>query len=236
MLKRVINTIVFVLLFCVNAYSQDVITLKNGTSIKAKVLRVDYNVEFRLWEESDGPVRTVPFGLLTSIKYDNGRAEVYPSAVFVDGDDLHDAASSDQLSEDYLKLILTPEEFATFSMASQVYSDARKSRTIGKWHIIPGAIMLGLGSFVAIMSKSDNEAVQKQTMAAGIVAAVGGTALLTIGVIRVAGKGKKMDQAEALMNLIANQYNERNAVETVSYSPTISFGATRNGLGFALNF
>ena len=221
----------------ITAYGQDVITLKDGSSIESKVLKVDNsNVEYRLWDDGDGPVRTVSFGLVTSIKYESGRHDVFPSAIYVDGDDLHDVSTEKQLSEDYLKLILTPEELRTFKLASSEYSDARRSRAIGKWHIIPGAVILGLGSLMAVLSESDNKAIQRQTMATGIAIAVGGSALLTIGIFRVAGKKKKMDEAEATMRSVANQYNKRNSAEAVSYSPTLFLGSTNNGFGLVFNF
>lgn len=239
---------ILVVLVCLGTtvYSQDVITLKDGSTIQAKVLKIDEtqmlipNVTYRLWEESDGPERTIPFKLVTSIKYESGRTDLYPSAVFVDGDDLHDAATNNQIPDDLLKLILTPEEYISFSKASTEYNDARKSRAIGKWHIIPGAIMLGLGSLLSVSSANssnyNNSKAQKGDIFGGLAIAAGGSALLTIGIIRVAGKGKKMDQAEAQMNTIADQYNERNDIKASSYSPTINLGATRNGLGLTLNF
>lgn len=245
MMKRLFILVVLVCLGT-TVYSQDVITLKDGSTIQAKVLKIDEtqmlipNVTYRLWEESEGPERTIPFKLVTSIKYESGRTDLYPSAVFVDGDDLHDAATKDQISDDFLKLILTPEEYISFTKASMDYNDARKSRTIGKWHIIPGAIMLGLGSLFAISSANSsdyyNGEAQKGNIVGGLAVAAGGSALLTIGIIRVAGKGKKMDQAEAQMNTIADQYNDRNAIDATSYSPTITLGPTRNGFGLALNF
>lgn len=228
---------VVLVLFNIIAYGQDVIVLKDGSSIESKVLKVDdSNVEYRLWNDNDGPVRTVSFGLVTSIKYESGRHDVFPSAIYIDGDDLHDVSTEKQLSDDYLKLILTPEEFRTFKLASSQFNDARRSRVIGKWHIIPGAVILGLGSLVAVLSESDNKDIQRQTMATGIAVAVGGSALLTIGIFRVAGKKKKMDEAEATMRNIANQYNKRNSAEAVSYSPTLFLGTTNNGFGLVFNF
>lgn len=236
-MKRIIALLAFILI-CSYVFAQDVVQKKNGDSFKAKVLRIDgQKIEYKLWDEVDnGPVRTMPLLIITSITYENGRIDFYPSAVYVDGDDLHDLETKKQIDDDLLFEILPFKDYESFMSASQFYSDARRSKAVGKYLLIPGSIMAGLGLLYALSSKSDNEVAQKQMRTSGFIVAAGGAVLTTIGVIKMSGKGKKMDAAEAEMKRIANDYNQRNTIEPLSRAATLSFGFTQNGIGFALNF
>ncbi len=222
------------------AYAQDVMFFKNGESLRAKVLRIDKeNVEYRAVSDDAGPVRTVPLLYLKSISYENGHTDYYPTTLFVDGDDLHNKATGSQISDELLKEYLTESEYLAFSNASLQYSKARKSRITGKWLLIPGAIVLGVGTLGAVTGPArweGNEGAQKQAVAEGIVAAVAGVALSTVGIVLMSGKGKKMDAAREDMEGVARSFNSRNSASGSSYSTTLKLGVTPNGVGLALVF
>ncbi len=223
------------------AYSQDTMVFKNGESLQAKVLRIDNNsVEYRSWGDDNGPVHTVPFRYLTSISYENGKTDYYPTTLFVDGDDLHDKATGSQISDELLKVYLTESEYLAFNNASMQYSKARKSRTTGKWLLIPGAIVAGVGTLGAITGPArweGNEGAQKQAVTEGIIAAVAGAALSTVGVVLMSGKGKKMDAAREDMDDVARSFNSRNSDNNGSrYSTILKLGVTPSGFGMALLF
>jgi hypothetical protein len=58
--------------------AQDVLTLMNGTEIKAKVLEInDTEVRYRNFGDNDGPVRTVSKSELFMIRYESGTREVF---------------------------------------------------------------------------------------------------------------------------------------------------------------
>lgn len=60
------------------AYSQDVITLTNGSEIEAKVTKVsEKEIEYKKWNNIDGPVYTLDVNKITSIKYTNGEKDVF---------------------------------------------------------------------------------------------------------------------------------------------------------------
>lgn len=239
MKKRFILSITLLLIASM-AYSQDMMVFKNGDSLKAKILRIDKNtVEYRAWGENDGPVRTLPLSHLASIAYENGHTDYYPMTLYVDGDDLHDKATGSQISDELLKVYLTPSELVAFNNASQQYSKARKNSVVGKWLLIPGAVVVGVGTLGAVTGKvrwPENEAAQKQAVIQGIVAAAAGAALSTVGIVLMSGKGKKMDAAHEEMEGVAQSFNSRNSDIGSRYSTTLKLGVTPNGFGIALLF
>lgn len=58
--------------------AQDVITLKNGDEIQAKVTKVgDNEIEYKKWSNQNGPTYSKPISEIFMIKYENGEKEVY---------------------------------------------------------------------------------------------------------------------------------------------------------------
>lgn len=232
--------ILFPILFCERASAQDVIKKKSGEIIQAKVLKVDSNkIEYYDLSEVDGPVRTLPIFAISSISYENGSLDVNPSGVYVDGDDLHDSKTGSQFSDDELKEILSPEDYITFKAASIDFNNARRSKASGTYMLIPGGLMLGGGLIVAIIGDNNEgkpDYAKTSYRAGGILLALGGAALTTIGIIKISGKRKIMAKANETMQGVADRYNERNSLGSLTYTPTLSFGITNNGIGLALTF
>lgn len=60
------------------AYTQDVITLTNGSEIKAKVTKVsDKEIEYKRWNNIEGPVYALGANKITSIEYFNGEKDIF---------------------------------------------------------------------------------------------------------------------------------------------------------------
>ena len=75
-MKRIV--LISLLLITFGAYSQDVITLTDGTEIKAKVNKIsDKEIEYKKWNNIDGPVYTLDVNKITSIKYINGENDIF---------------------------------------------------------------------------------------------------------------------------------------------------------------
>jgi hypothetical protein len=68
-------------LYCFNAtalFAQDVITLKSGDEIKAKVQEIGTdNVKYKKYENLDGPVYTLMKSEIFMIKYENGEKDIF---------------------------------------------------------------------------------------------------------------------------------------------------------------
>ena len=77
-MKRVVLILAAVLLTAIAASAQDVITKRNGEDILAKVLEIDTkNVKYRLFDEPDGVLYTIPKSQIILIRYESGRNEVF---------------------------------------------------------------------------------------------------------------------------------------------------------------
>jgi len=72
------NTFVFILFFSsISVYAQDVITLRNGTRIEAKVTEITSSeLRYKRLEQLDGPTRVVPLADVFAINYEDGTREV----------------------------------------------------------------------------------------------------------------------------------------------------------------
>jgi hypothetical protein len=65
-------------LFCALGFSQDVITKKDGTTLKVKVTEVTEEViKYKKFENLEGPSYTLETGKILKIKYENGSEETY---------------------------------------------------------------------------------------------------------------------------------------------------------------
>lgn len=58
--------------------AQDIITLKNGDDVKAKVIDIGTNeIKYKKWDNPDGPAYTLTKGEIFMIKYQNGTKDVF---------------------------------------------------------------------------------------------------------------------------------------------------------------
>ena len=73
-----INIFILILLFSsISVYAQDVITLRNGTRIEAKVTEItSTELRYKRLEQLDGPTRVVPLADVFAINYEDGTREV----------------------------------------------------------------------------------------------------------------------------------------------------------------
>ncbi|MCM1176984.1 MAG: hypothetical protein NC308_10500 [Clostridium sp.] len=107
-----------------------------------------------------------------------------------------------------------------FGLYSETYTGARKQYRAGKVMTIVGGCLTGLGFCLAIGGASNDDV---EALVAGTVIGVvaqpvlgGGIAFLCVG------KGR--------LNWLAEDHNSRRS------RPNVSFGATRSGIGLAMNF
>ena len=79
-MKKIISAIVFTL-FCMAAYAQDVIVLRNAEEIQAKVLLVGIDdITYKKWDNLEGPSYQIAKKDVFFIKYANGTKEVFNEA------------------------------------------------------------------------------------------------------------------------------------------------------------
>lgn len=77
-MKRLPALLFFILCSCLMARAQDIVTLKDGTRIEAKVLEVNIdNIRYKKISNPDGPIYTEAKWNISSITYENGYTETY---------------------------------------------------------------------------------------------------------------------------------------------------------------
>jgi len=76
------RTFLFFVVFCISimsAYTQDIITLKNGTDIQALVQDIgEFDVKYKKFDNPNGPSYSLKKSEIFMIKYANGSKEVFP--------------------------------------------------------------------------------------------------------------------------------------------------------------
>lgn len=77
-MKKYLFAAVFTLFFCLAAFAQDVIVLRDATEIQARVLVVGvHDITYRKWDNLDGPSYQLAKNDVFFIKYANGTKEVF---------------------------------------------------------------------------------------------------------------------------------------------------------------
>lgn len=62
---------------CCTVSAQDIILKKNADEIQAKVLKIDsVQIEYKKWDNPDGPIYTLAVSEIVSIKYQNGTEDI----------------------------------------------------------------------------------------------------------------------------------------------------------------
>lgn len=76
-MKRFILSIAFIVLGG-HVIAQDIITKKDATEIQAKVIKIGTTeIEYKRWNNLDGPIYTLPVKEVFTIKYENGQRDVF---------------------------------------------------------------------------------------------------------------------------------------------------------------
>lgn len=77
-MKKIITIAALLLLSTAAAYSQDIITTKDGKDIQAKILEVNpSDVKYKKFDNLDGPVFTILKSEILLVRYENGENEVF---------------------------------------------------------------------------------------------------------------------------------------------------------------
>ena len=86
MKKSIVISIAVACLISVSAHGQDIISMRNGKTVKAKITEVtETSVKYYLYDEQDGPLYTEGKDNISSIEYKSGRTEEFTrSSSFAD--------------------------------------------------------------------------------------------------------------------------------------------------------
>ena len=77
-MKKLFLSLIVLLLAAASAFAQDLITTKDGTDIKAKILEVtSTEVKYKKYNNLDGPTFTLRKSEILIVRYENGENEVF---------------------------------------------------------------------------------------------------------------------------------------------------------------
>lgn len=78
---KVLLSLALAAAFAIPTFAQDIVILKNGTSIDAKVLEVDDNsIRYKKFDNPEGPTYTAKKDNISEIRYKNGTKETFNNA------------------------------------------------------------------------------------------------------------------------------------------------------------
>lgn len=246
-MKKLIIVLTGVLGLSLPAFSQDIITTRDGDEIEAKVLEIDsQNVKYRLYSEPDGVMYTVRKADLMMIQYENGRKEVFANqSSFNRMLSLREPAEGLVPGMKYkeLKDIYSPSEY--ISMPGDPYSPGLSGVLS---FLIPGlgqmicdevgrgfgflggsvglAIVTGVGLGYSYYSTD-----------AAIVAIINSIGLLTLNIIAIVDAVKVAKVKNMYVQDMRSAYSfDLNLRPSIDYIPSVSGMQPTVGLTLALNF
>jgi hypothetical protein len=214
-MKRFILLFIF-FLNCSILSAQDIITMKDGTDIQAKVLEVAPSlVSYKKFSNLEGPTYTVSKLEILMITYENGERELYnvdKNSLLPQGMMTYNSWSGKvsiggvTMEREMLGRYFSPEDY-------KLFNKGKRLSTIGCIIGIIGSIPVGWEVGEMIVGESPNP----------WVLVGGGTAFLGGLLLNGAGNGK--------IRMSVSNYNS-----TLGFQTAVQFGFTPNGIGFALVF
>lgn len=246
-MKKLIIVLTSVLGLSLPAFSQDIITTRDGDEIEAKVLEIDsQNVKYRLYSEPDGVMYTVRKADLMMIQYENGRKEVFANqSSFNRMLSLREPAEGLIPGMKYkeLKDIYSPSEY--ISMPGDPYSPGLSGVLSflipGLGQMICDEVGRGLGFLggsvgLAIVTGVGLVYSYYSTDAA-IVAIINSIGLLTLNIIAIVDAVKVAKVKNMYVQDMRSAYSfDLNLRPSIDYIPSVSGMQPTVGLTLALNF
>lgn len=227
--------------------AQDIIMLKDGSEITAKIIRVgDNEVEFKKWENQDGPTFAKKTTDVFMIKYANGQKEVFnketPSQnqnqsqapiVVVNNNNYNNNNDDDymkpkQMVRDGNDLILNNHKLSDEEIKLLVgpenfetFQGGCRQRYYGRWAVSVGWILFGAG-LVAILL--DEPSIYAPILSVSMIGIGGGYTLKGIGSGRI--------------DWVAEEYNKKHFISEVNIKPALmqtSMPTRKNTYALGLN-
>lgn len=220
--------------------AQDIITLKSGEDINAKIITIsDNEIEYKKWDNQEGPTYKKVISDVFSIKYHNGQKEVF---------NITSSQSSTKTNSlnfgmmDYSKgnLYLQGHELSDYEISQycgintlNIYKSACGQRAAGKVLTTLGFVYMGVGLVSMLLYYADDV----PFLIYGVGYFIPSQILIPLGFsLRGIGNGR--------IAWIANDFNSRNQISSkfdINLSPSIlctniPTSSNRYCLGAALTF
>ena len=227
-MKKLIFILFFLTGIAFSIHAQDVITLKSGDEIKAKVLDIDLTmIKYKKFDNQAGPSYTIEKNKVFMIRYENGTKDVFndhpsgneSSQVKTSQPEIKISINKDQITYKGAKVLknnvrMRPNEVkSTFSSnfpALKKYKSGRTCRTIS-W------VLTGLGAVdlsIAVINTSKGIDAKSTFAFAGLECA---SALFFDAI------------SSSMINKSVKMYNSGNKT-------SLNWGVTKYGIGLCYNF
>ena len=233
-------TLIFItFLLSVSVYAQDIITLRNGNEIKAKVLEIsNTEVKYKRFDNLQEATIAIPSIDVFFILYENGTREVITPLSYEAPQQQQQAPSipqtfantnliywrtsfwkglvlytddNDNLSRNDIRRLLQ-----TNQRALQLYDKSIRQRNTSLWLMLPYSVLLGVGTYFVL---DDN-------MTGATTCYVAGLGFGIYGIVLANKSGNNL--LESINTYNRGVHNSTNI--------TLKFGITGNGIGLVLNF
>ncbi|MDR0811661.1 MAG: hypothetical protein LBN23_05255 [Paludibacter sp.] len=226
----------FIMISAASVYSQDIITLKNGNEIQALVQEIGTeDVKYKKFDNPQGPNYTLKKSEIFIIRYANGDKDVFTEKENTDTDKgtprkvENVQQDIEQVKNEFYRIGNDDREMLKFfAKQDPVYyknfSAACRQRNTGSGLLYFGVLFQITGVVTMITAKDETGYMM------GLLTGAVGEVLTLVSIPVSAGAGSKK---KAIKNAFAAEYL---SYSTSSYQPTVTFGATSNGIGLTLNF
>ena len=219
--KPLFFTILIVICCSSVLQAQDIITLKDGYKIQAKVLEIgDQIIKYKKFDNQEGPTYDIQKSDVFSIKYEDGTKYVFSTST----GEVHHVSSNPNLTYNHgvrqNGTKIRPEQvrqtMSRNSKALQKYNSGRGFFVVGGVIGYPCAALFGWDLVSRLFGKGNNV-----LLGVGLAGTVIGSVMMSVG--------------EGQMRKSVSLYNSSLTHGTTTYN--LSFGITKSGgVGFALNF
>lgn len=241
--------LIIVALWPMIVYGQDLIITHDAREIEAKVERIDdYKIDYRRWDNQQGPVYSIAISKVLMIKFANGSKQTFtlgevrqvdagPVGVLPDGIDPTARLEGDRHGNLYLN-----GQLLTRQQANELLNRGPGCNYADTWYaghaqFKKGKTFLGLGlgllgataifAIAAVDSATDDYDEAQSLMSVAYICAIPADVFICLGcVYRGVGRGRR--------NSVINRYN--NELRSEPLHSQLLLGPTSAGYGLTLTF
>lgn len=238
-LRRLTATL-FLLCMVATAMAQDVIVMKDQSTVMSKVLEItSTEIKYKKWNNQDGPTYSVLRSEVVSINYENGEVEKFSDSPnsqqnyqqegpkptiqgFMDVEGITLKLNGHRLSDEEVRRLVGEQNY-------QLYLTGKRQSIVGDVFLIVGGAVCG-GGLGALFGSFGNT----RAMGIALIVAASGLVITTPGWVLNSASSNKLKQ-------VAENYNLNRGLYSLNISPTLMKCETPQGnygmgLTLSMNF
>ena len=235
-MKKTITLAIAILNCCLAINAQDIITLRNGDEIQAKVSKIsDTEIEYKQWNNQAGPTYAKSISDIFMIKFENGEKTVFNlQQTNTQNTKLNSTAvyGEEPMYRKGRDIYIGSRKLYQSDVISLFGANRANSYSSSRNEILWGTVLIPTGAAM--------------TIAGGVLAIVGEfdeliglwVPLLSTGVVSAVVGGILMGDGFSTINELVDEYNSVNP-KSLSFYPTLMRTPTSDlatGIGLTLKF